>query len=136
MVDMIGSHVDLMFDQASNSLPHVRAGEIKSYVVTSRVRLASAPDIPTVDEAGLPNFHVSVWSGLWVPKATPDSVVAKLHAAVREALSDPALRQKLVALGLDLPQADGMSPAALAALQQAEIEKWWPIVRAANTKGN
>lgn len=134
MIDMVGGHIDLMFDQALNSLPHVRAGEVKAYAVMSPARLASAPAIPTVDEAGLPNFHVSVWSGLWVPKATPDSVVAKLNGAARAAFSDPALRKKLTALGMDLPKADDMSPAALAALQQAEIKKWWPIVKAAGIK--
>lgn len=136
MIDMVGGHVALMFDQASNSLPHVRAGEIKVFAVTSRARLASAPDIPTVDEAGFPNFHVSVWSGLWVPKATPDSIVAKLNAAVRTALSDRVLREKLAALGLDMPTGDDVSPMALASLQHAEIGKWWPIVKAANMKGD
>ncbi|HEY1543165.1 MAG TPA: tripartite tricarboxylate transporter substrate-binding protein [Xanthobacteraceae bacterium] len=134
MVDMVRGTLDVMFDQASNSLPHVRAGEIKAFAVTSEARLSVAPDIPTVDEAGLPNFHVSVWSGLWVPKATPNSVVARLNAAVRAALADTALQEKLIALGLDLPKPDAMSPEALARLQRAEIDKWWPIVKAARMK--
>ena len=134
MIDMVRGNVDLMFDQASNSLPHLRAGEIKTFAVTSPTRLSSAPDIPTVDEAGFPNFHVSVWSGLWVPKATPDAIVARLNAAARTALTDKALREKLMALGLNLPEGEEMSPAALARLQRAEIDKWWPIVKAANIK--
>jgi tripartite-type tricarboxylate transporter receptor subunit TctC len=134
MVDMVRGTLDVMFDQASNSLPHVRAGEIKAFAVTSEARLSVAPDIPTVDEAGLPNFHVSVWSGLWVPKATPNSDVARLNAAVRAALADTALQEKLIALGLDLPKPDAMSPEALARLQRAEIDKWWPIVKAARMK--
>src|SRR5215469_1701496 len=82
MQDLLGGHIDVMFDQASNSLPAVRAGKIKAFAVTSRARLAAAPEIPTVDEAGLPGFYVSVWHGLWAPKGTPPDVVSKLNAAV------------------------------------------------------
>ena len=81
MQDLIGGHVDLMFDQPPNSLPHMRDGNIKAYAVTAKVRLASAPDIPTVDEAGLPGFYISVWSGMWAPKGTPQAVISKLNAA-------------------------------------------------------
>ena len=132
--DLMGGHIDVMFDQASNSLPNVRAGAIKAYAVTKNTRLASAPDIPTVDEAGLPGFYVSVWHGLWVPKGTPPEVVSKLNAAVVQALADPGLQKHFIELGLDVPERVGLSPLALTALQKREIDKWWPIIRAANAK--
>ncbi|WP_312017226.1 tripartite tricarboxylate transporter substrate-binding protein [Bradyrhizobium jicamae] len=134
--DLVAGHVDLMFDQASNSLQQIRAGTIKAYAVTSRRRLAVAPDIPTVDEAGLPGFYISVWSGLWVPKGTPPDVITKLSDAAAKAIATPALRKRLTDLGLDLPAPDQQSPAALAALQKAEIVKWWPLIRAANVKAD
>jgi hypothetical protein len=100
-----------MFDQSSNSLPHVRDGKINTYAVTGGVRLASAPDIPTVDEAGVPGFHTSVWHGIWVPKATPAPVVAKLNAAIVEALADPGLRQRLTGPRPGDPAAGPANPA-------------------------
>jgi len=134
MQDLIAGQIDLMFDQALNSLPHVRAGKIKAYAVTADVRLASAPEIPTVDEAGLPRFYISIWSGMWAPKGTPKDVVAKLNAAVVDALSHPTVRQQLADLGQEVPLRDQQAPEALRAFQKAEIEKWWPIIKAANIK--
>jgi tripartite-type tricarboxylate transporter receptor subunit TctC len=112
----------------------VRSGHIKAYAVTAKTRLLSAPDIPTVDEAGLPGFYISVWSGMWAPKGTPQSVVSKLNAAVADALADQAIQRRLTDLGQDVPARDQQTPAALAAFQAAEIEKWWPIIRAAGIK--
>ena len=97
--DMVAGKIDLMFDQAANSLPQVRNGNIRAYAVTAKTRLSSAPDIPTVDEAGMPGFYISVWHGLWLPKGTPKDIVMRLNAAVREALADPVVRQRLVELG-------------------------------------
>ena len=134
MQDLVGGHVDLMFDQPPNSLPHVRAGNIKAYAVTAKVRLASAPDIPTVDEAGLPGFYISVWSGMWAPKGTPPAVISRLNAAIVDALSNPAVQRRLGELGQEVPARDQQTPAALAAFQAAEIERWWPIVKAMNLK--
>ena len=94
-----------------------------------------APDIPTVDEAGLPGFHMTLWSGLWVPKGTPKEIIAKLNAAALDALADPqATRKQLENLGLQMPPADKSTPEALGDWQKAEIAKWWPIIKAANVK--
>jgi tripartite-type tricarboxylate transporter receptor subunit TctC len=132
--DLVAGHIDLMFDQAANSMPFVRAGTIKAHAVTSDARLRSAPDIPTVDEAGLPKFYVSVWYGLWLPKGTSPDIVAKLNSAVVKALADPVWRKQSADLGQDMPEPDQQTPAALAALQKAEIDKWWPMLKAANIK--
>jgi tripartite-type tricarboxylate transporter receptor subunit TctC len=135
MIDLIAGQIDVMFDQAGNSLPQVRDGAIKAYAVTSAVRLQTAPDIPTVDEAGLPHFYVEVWHGLWAPKGTPTEVVAKLNAAAQDALRDPLVRERLTALGLSFPDPADGSPIALGVLQKSEIAKWWPIVKSADIKG-
>jgi tripartite-type tricarboxylate transporter receptor subunit TctC len=132
--DVMAGQIDLMVDVASNSLPHLQGGKIKGYAVTAPTRLASAPDIPTVDEAGLPGFHMSTWYGLFGPKAMPSDVLAKLNAAAVSVLADPAIGRRLADLGLDIPPRNQQTPEALAALQRAEIEKWWPIIKAANIR--
>jgi tripartite-type tricarboxylate transporter receptor subunit TctC len=132
--DLIAGQIDLMFDQASSSLQHVRSGKIRAYAIASDTRLAVAPEIPTATEAGLPGFHISVWHALLVPKGTPKSTIAKLNAAVVDSLADPAVRQRLVDLGQDIPSREQQTSQALAAFHKAEIEKWWPIIKAANIK--
>jgi len=132
--DVMAGHIDMIFDQAANSLPQVRAGRIRAYAVTAPVRLAAAPDIPTVDEAGLPNFHMAVWHAFWVPKGTPRAVVDKLNAAVREALQDPEVRKKLADLGQEIMPPEMQTPEALRAYHKAEIDKWWPVIRQAGIK--
>ena len=132
--DLLAGQIDLMFDQVANALPHVRAGKIKAYAVTAKARLAAAPEIPTVDEAGVPGFYISIWRGLFAPKGTPKDIVAKLNAAVADALADPNVRQRLAELGQDVPSREEQSPDALGALHKAEIAKWWPIIKQANIK--
>ena len=132
--DLIAGQLDIMVDQSSNSLPHVRNGKLKAYAVTAKSRLPSAPDIPSVDEAGMPGFYISVWHGLWVPKGTPKEAIEKLTAAVQETLADPAIRARLTELGQDIPPREQQTPEGLAAHHKAEIDKWWPIIKAAGIK--
>jgi tripartite-type tricarboxylate transporter receptor subunit TctC len=134
MLDLVAGQIDVMLEQASNVFPQLRGDTIRAYAVTAKTRIASAPDIPTVDEAGLPEFYISVWHGLWSPKGTPRDVIAKLNAAVVDALADPAVRTKLAELGQELPPREQQTPEALGAYQRAEIEKWWPIVKEAGIK--
>jgi tripartite-type tricarboxylate transporter receptor subunit TctC len=132
--DLVAGQIDLIVDQTSNSIGQVRAGNIRAYAVTAEKRLESASDIPTTDEAGLPGFHMTLWSGLWVPKDTPKEIVEKLNAAAVDALNDPVVRKQLENLGLQMPPKDQLTPEALGAWQKTEITKWWPMIKAANVK--
>jgi tripartite-type tricarboxylate transporter receptor subunit TctC len=135
MQDMMSGQIDLMFDQAATSLPLVRSGTVKPYAVTAAARLAAAPDLPAVDEAGLPGFHIAVWTALWAPRATPHAIIDRLNAAAVEALADPVVRKRLTEeLGQDIPDRAQQTPEALAAYQKAEIEKWWPLIKAAGIR--
>jgi tripartite-type tricarboxylate transporter receptor subunit TctC len=134
MNDLVAGQIDLIVDQTSNSIGQVRAGNIRAYAITDSKRVESASDVPTVDEAGLPGFHMTLWSGLWVPKDTPKDIVAKLNGAAVDALNDPAVRKQLENLGLQMPPKDKLTPEALGAWQKAEIAKWWPMIKAANVK--
>ena len=136
MQDVVAGHVDISFDQAATGLNFARSGKVRAYAVTSSTRVPSAPDIPTVDEAGLPGFYMSVWHGIWVPKGTPPDVVARLNAAVREALADPEVRKRFADLGQEIPPPEQQTPRGLAALHKAETEKWVPIIKAANIRAN
>jgi tripartite-type tricarboxylate transporter receptor subunit TctC len=132
--DLISGQIDLLFDQAVSALAHVRAGTIRAYAVTAKARLHSAPGIPTVDEAGLPGFYMSVWNAIWVPKGVPKAIIARLNEAAVTAMADPALTKHLSELGLEVPPREQQTPEALGVFHRAELEKWWPIIKAANTK--
>ena len=135
MQDLIAGHVDLMFDQAANTLPQLRAGKIKAYAVAAETRLGLAPDVPTLDESGLSGFHLSVWHGLWAPKDTPKDILTRLNSAAVDALGDPSVRQKLLELGQGVPARDQQTTEFLARYQKAQADKWWPIMKAADIKG-
>jgi tripartite-type tricarboxylate transporter receptor subunit TctC len=132
LTDLVAGQIDIIIDQTSNSIAQVRAGTIRAYAVTDDKRVESASDVPTADEAGLSGLHMTLWSGLWVPKNTPKDIVAKLNAAAVDAMSDPVVRKKFEDLGLQMPAKDKLSPETLGAWQKAEIEKWWPMIKAAN----
>jgi tripartite-type tricarboxylate transporter receptor subunit TctC len=136
MQDILAGHIDLTFDQAANSLPQIRGGKIRAYAVTAKTRLEAQPDIPTVDEAGLPGFYMAVWHGTWVPAATSKASVTKLNDAIVETLADASVRKRLGELGQEIPPREQQTPAALGAHHKAEIEKWWPVIRAAGIKAD
>ena len=132
--DLMAGQIDMMFDQVANSIPQVRAGKIKAFAVTAKKRLDVLPDVPTVDEAGLPGLYIAVWHGLWAPKGTPSDVTAKLSAAALEALTDPQVRERFVSLGQEIPEPAQQTPQALRAHHEAEIKLWWPLIKAAGIK--
>ena len=132
--DLVAGQIEFMIDTPTNSLPQLQAGRIKAYAVTAPDRLLSAPDIPTVDQAGLPGFHFSFWQALWAPRDTPAGVIDKLNTSVAAGLGDATIRQRFAEQGQDIPPPAQQTPQALAAYHKAETEKWWPIVRAANIK--
>jgi len=134
LTDLVAGQIDIIIDQTSNSIAQVRAGTIRAYAVTDDKRVESASDVPSTDEAGLSGFHMTLWSGLWVPKDTPKEIVARLNAAAVDAMNDPAVRKKFEDLGLQMPPKDQLTPEALGAMQKAEIAKWWPMIKAANVK--
>jgi tripartite-type tricarboxylate transporter receptor subunit TctC len=134
MQDLLAGQINFMCTATGSFLPLVRNGQIRAYAVTTKQRIAAAPEIPTANEAGLPGFYASVWNALWAPKGTPQDVIAKLNASVTAGLADQQLQQQLVGMGLDMVGGDQHTPEALAALRQAEIEKWWPIAKAAGLK--
>lgn len=134
MQDVMAGHIDMSFDQAASALPLVRSGKVRAYAVTSKTRVPAAPDIPTVDEAGLPGFYMAVWHGIWVPKGTPPAAIAKLDAAIVETLADPAVQKRLSDLGQEIPARDQQTPEGLALHHKAEIDKWWPLIKAAGIK--
>jgi len=134
MLDLLAGQIDFMVSTSANALSQSRLGAIKAYAVTSNSRLAVAPDIPTVDEAGLPGLHALNWQAVFLPKSPPGDVVAKLNGAIVAALADPAVQRRLGDLGQEIFSRDQQTPGALASLQAAEIDRWWPIIKEAKIK--
>ena len=132
--DLLSGVTDLQLDTPAVSLPYVKSGALKTYAVTAKERLAVAPDIPTTDEAGLPGFYFSFWHAMWAPKGTPKPIIDKLNAAIVAALADPATRKKLEDLAQVIYPRDQQTPQALHAFQKSEVEKWYPIIKAAGIK--
>ena len=132
--DLLAGTIDILLDTPAVSLPHVKSGDLKTYAVTAKTRLAIAPDIPTTDEAGLAGYYFYFWHALWAPKGTPKDVIAKLNAAVQTTLADPETRQRLTDLAQDIYPPEQRTPEALHAFQKAEVDKWWPIIKAAGIK--
>jgi len=132
--DLLAGNIDLTFTQVASALAQVRSGQLKAYVVMAKARWAATPETPTIDEEGVPGLYASFWHGLWAPKGTSKEILAKLDAAVVETLADPIVRQRFNELGQESWPRDKQTPEALAAQQKAEIEKWWPIIKAANIR--
>jgi tripartite-type tricarboxylate transporter receptor subunit TctC len=135
MTDLVSGQVDLLVAQGAVTLPQVRGGTIKAIANLSPQRSASMPDIPTSDETGVPGLYMSGWFGFWAPKGTPKDVIGKLNSAMSQALADPTTKAKFAELGLDVASKEQQTSEGLAAFQKAEIEKWWPIIKSANIKG-
>jgi tripartite-type tricarboxylate transporter receptor subunit TctC len=136
MQDLVSGQIDLRFaSEGSQSLPYLRDGQIKALAMLGPTRWPPTPDIPTIDEQGMPGIHLALWNGLWAPKGTPRDIILQLNGAIRAALSDAAIRQRIIDLGQIMPTPEQQTPEGLAAYHKAEIEKWWPIIKAANIKG-
>jgi tripartite-type tricarboxylate transporter receptor subunit TctC len=135
MQDLLAGQIDFMIEPSSNFKSLLAAGSVKPFAITGKTRLASSPDIPTADEAGLAGFFASLWYGLWVPKDTPKEIVARLNATMVQVLADPMVQKRLGDLGIEGSSPDQQSPEALRSLQKAEAERWWPIIRASNLRG-
>lgn len=138
MQDLVAGRIDFMVDNTANSLPQIHAGAIKAFAVMAKHRLAAAPEIPTVDEVGLPNLNLYAlnWQAAFLPKGASNEIVAKLNKAIVAALADPAVQQRLADVGQEVFPRDQQTPAILAAFQETEIAKWWPVIKDANIKGD
>jgi len=133
---MLAGQVDLMVAQAAAVLPHVRGGTLKAIANLSPRRSEAVPDIPTADEGGVPGLYTSGWFGFFAPKGTPPEIITKLNGAMVQILADPAVRTRFTELGLDVASREQQTPDGLAAFHKAEVEKWWPIIKAANIRGD
>lgn len=133
---IVGGQIDVLLNTPALTMPLLKADKVKVYAVTSKERIATAPDVPTANEAGLPGYYFSFWHALWAPKGTPKDIIAKLNGALVKTLADPILRKRLIDISQDIFPATEQTPDALRAYHQAEIDKWWPIIKAANITVN
>jgi tripartite-type tricarboxylate transporter receptor subunit TctC len=132
---LVAGQIDIRVGaEASQTLSYLRSGEIKAFAVLARTRWPSAPDIPTIEEAGVRGLHISLWNGLWAPKGTPKEIIAQLNAAIVAALADATVRQRISNIGFEIPGREQQTPEALGAFHRAELDKWWPVIKAANIK--
>jgi len=135
MTDLFAGVIDLYFDQTATAVANTNARRVNAYALTAKSRLAAAKDVPTVDEAGLPGFYMSVWHAIWVPRSTPKPVIARLNDAIVDTLADPAVRKRLVTdMVQEIPPRDQQTPEYLGAHHKAETDKWWPLIKAAGIK--
>jgi tripartite-type tricarboxylate transporter receptor subunit TctC len=132
--DLVAGHIDLYLGMAAATYSLVSSKQIKAYAMMTKTRWPGAPDVPTMEEAGLPGLYATFWHALWAPKDTPKDVIAKLNGAVRMAVADPTVRQRLADQGQEIWPAEMQTPEALYAFQKAEIAKWWPIIKQAGIK--
>jgi tripartite-type tricarboxylate transporter receptor subunit TctC len=135
MQDLIGNQIDLMCAEASQTLAHVRGGKMKAFAVMGSKRWNPLPDVPTMEEVGVTGMAIEFWHGLWAPKGAPKDVVAKLNAAAIKALDDPAVQKRIEALGMTVPAKAELTPKSLHDYHKSELDKWWPIIKAAGIKG-
>jgi tripartite-type tricarboxylate transporter receptor subunit TctC len=133
--DLVAGQIDMMIEPSSNFVAQVGANTVNALAITAKTRHPGMPNVPTVDEAGLPGFYVSIWFGLWAPKDTPQDIIGKLNAATVAALADPDRKARFAKLGQQVSARDQQTPEVLGALQKSEADKWWPIIKAANLKG-
>lgn len=134
MTDLLANQVDFFCGEASQMLPHLRAGKMKAFLMMSKTRWGPMPEVPTMEELGASDTHITFWNGLWAPKGTPRHLVSRLNDAVVKALADPNVIKRLTELGQDIPPREQLTPAALAAFHKAEIDKWWPLIKEANIR--
>jgi tripartite-type tricarboxylate transporter receptor subunit TctC len=133
---LLGGEIDIYVTQISNVAGQIKAGKVRAYAVMAPARQAASPEVPTVDEAGLPGMHTAIWHGLWLAKGTPRPVVMRLNGAVVETLADPAIRQRFAELGQEIPPREQQTPEALFAHHKSEIDKWFPMIKASGLKAD
>ena len=132
--DLVAGHIDLTLGMAAATYPLAHSGQIKAYAMMTKTRWWGAPDVPTMEEAGVPGLYATFWHAIWAPKGTPKDIIAKLNGAVQAALADPGVQQRFKDQGQDIPPREQQTPEALYAHHKAEIEKWWPIIKEAGIK--
>ena len=134
MADLLANQVDFSCLESSQMLPHLKAGKIKPFMVMSKKRWPPMPEVPTMEEVGAADAHITFWNGLWAPKGTPKHIVARVNEAVVKAFADPRVIKRLGELGQEIPPRGELTPASLAAFHKSEIEKWWPLIKAAEIR--